>query len=382
MEITRDEVRVMTVHGAKGLEAPVVILADTTTPPTGVYPPRLLEVPRAGAAPGAPPCLVWVGRKITDVPVVAAARAATLAEIEHEYRRLLYVAMTRAAERLIVCGYEGKRTRQGGCWYDLIVAGLKATPEWQEVTAGDAKQWRYSRGPKDGAPAPLPLQIEPEKPSVESPPWLFAPAPADSDRPVTLAPSAAYDEAAASRPATRREDIAKALARGRLIHRLMQSLPDVTPSRREAAAEKFLARAGAEFTAPERDAFMQGALALFADARFAPLFAAGSRAEVPIVGRLRRSGHPDLLVSGQIDRLVVTADSVLIADYKTNRNPPQSLQAAPDGYVEQLALYRAVLSRIYPDRPIRAALVWTDVPDLMEFPAAMLDQAATRVTSL
>jgi ATP-dependent helicase/nuclease subunit A len=122
-------------------------------------------------------------------------------------------------------------------------------------------------------------------------------------------------------------------------------------------------------------------LGLLADARFAPLFAAGSRAEVPIVGRLHRPGRPDVLVSGQIDRLVVTADEVLIADYKTNQVVPENPQAAPQAYLEQLALYRAVLGMIYPGRTVRAALVWTEGPDLMEFSASALDAALARVTS-
>ena len=120
---------------------------------------------------------------------------------------------------------------------------------------------------------------------------------------------------------------------------------------------------------------------VFADSRFAALFTPGSRAEVPIVGRLHRSGRPDVLVSGQIDRLVVTEDTVLIADYKTNQIVPATPQAAPQAYVEQLALYRAVLARIYPGRTVRAALVWTEGLDLMEFSAAALDAALARVTS-
>ena len=117
MEIARDEVRVMTVHGAKGLEAPIVILADTMTPPAGPRHPRLLTIGGTGT--------IWAGRKADDAPAVAAARQDALAEAEHEYRRLLYVAMTRAADRLIVCGAEGERKRPTGCWYDLIRAPLE-----------------------------------------------------------------------------------------------------------------------------------------------------------------------------------------------------------------------------------------------------------------
>jgi len=171
------------------------------------------------------------------------------------------------------------------------------------------------------------------------------------------------------------------LARGTLIHRLLQSLPDIEPSRREAAAHSFLSRAGATLSVDERHLFVSQALAIFADPRFAELFAPGSRAEVPIVGRLARGCGPDILVSGQIDRLAVAAHAVLIADYKTNRDPPASVDVAPPAYIGQLALYRAVLGKIYTDRPIRAALVWTEKPNLMELPAAMLDQAIVRITS-
>jgi ATP-dependent helicase/nuclease subunit A len=113
-------------------------------------------------------------------------------------------------------------------------------------------------------------------------------------------------------------------------------------------------------------------LAVLDDTRFAPLFAPGSRAEVPIVGRI--NGRP---LSGQVDRLVVTPEAILIGDYKTNRPAPLRLEEVPPGYVTQLALYRAVLTKLYPGRPIRAALVWTEVPDIMEIPSSALDASLT-----
>ena len=214
----------------------------------------------------------------------------------------------------------------------------------------------------------------------------MAPAPEEIGRPVAMSPSTAYDKSATPQAAPPRsreaaQAQAQAMARGTLIHRLLQSLPDVEPARREATAQNFLARAGAEFSADDRKRFLSQALAIIADSRFAPLFAPGSRAEVSIVGRLARTGGPEILVSGQIDRLVITAQAVLIADYKTNRDPPKSVEAAPPAYVEQLALYRAMLGKIYPDRPIRAALVWTEMPELMEISTAMLDEAIARITS-
>jgi ATP-dependent helicase/nuclease subunit A len=436
MQTTRDEVRVMTVHGAKGLEAPVVILADTTTPPRGSHQPALLEIEAPAQSPlepgrldsvverkpgraarafggetsGTSACVVWASRRDLDVPAVAAARQAALEETEHEYRRLLYVAMTRAAERLIVCGCHGKKKPSPACWYDLIRNGLDGQPGFEELRDGETVTWRYRR-------ATEPLPSPQSKPAVADfddaiagpnlantrcrldeggsfgggeptlPPWLATPAPAEAARSILVSPSSAYDEAVALQALPRRRNAAQgraqaqALARGTLIHRLLQSLPDIEPARRQAAAHSFLARARSALSVDERDLLVGQALAIFADPRFAELFAPGSRAEVPIVGRLTRPSAPDIQVSGQIDRLAITARAVLIADYKTNRDPPTSVEAAPPAYVGQLALYRAVLTKIYPDRPIRAALVWTEVPHLMELPTRQLDQATVRITS-
>jgi len=150
METARDEVRVMTVHGAKGLEAPVVILADTTTPPKGSHPPTLLEIEPASSSPT---CIVWAGRRDQDVGAVAMARQAALDENEHEYRRLLYVAMTRAAERLIVCGCHGKKKPTPDCWHDLIRKGLDGQPGFEEFRDGDTTKWRYRK--VVSSPSPL-----------------------------------------------------------------------------------------------------------------------------------------------------------------------------------------------------------------------------------
>ena len=172
-----------------------------------------------------------------------------------------------------------------------------------------------------------------------------------------------------------------ALARGLLIHRLMQSLPDVSPERRAEAARRYVARSGASFAPAEQEGFVATTLRLIDEPRFSALFADGSRAEVPIVGRLARPGQAPLVVSGQIDRLAVTATDVLIGDYKTNRPAPRTLAEVPPAYVRQLALYRALLRRLYPDRPVRAVLIWTDVPDLMEVSVDILDAEIARLTS-
>ncbi len=175
---------------------------------------------------------------------------------------------------------------------------------------------------------------------------------------------------------------AQGLLRGSLVHRLMQSLPDIAGEHRRQAADDFVARADRDKKLPagERAELAGQVIALLDDPRFKDLFGPGSRAEVPIVGRLRTATET-LRVTGQVDRLVVTPDFVLIGDFKTNRPAPRRLEEVPPAYIRQLALYRAVLVNLYPDKPIRAALIWTEVPDLMEIFAEVLDHASALVTS-
>ena len=368
MEIARDEVRVMTVHGAKGLEAPVVILADTMTP-------RLLEL-SSGA-------VIWAGRKDDDVPSVATARDTARAEAENEYRRLLYVAMTRAADRLIVCGAEGGRKRPERCWYDLVRGPL----ETLLVTEDDngEKVLRYRKTASGPAAERAPPAADDSKKSErhELPSWLREPAPVEAPRPVPFSPSSAFDEeiGRVGDAAASAADRQKALDRGRLVHRLMQSLPDIPHERRNEAAERYLANAAADFLTAEQTEIARQVLAILDDPNFAQIFAPGSRAEVPIVGRIFRVGAEPIAVSGQVDRLSVTSDAVLIADYKTDRAAPRLLDEVPPPYITQLALYRAVLSRIYPEKSVRAALVFTDGPRVMEVPGAAMEAAFAELMS-
>jgi ATP-dependent helicase/nuclease subunit A len=373
MEMARDEVRVMTVHGAKGLEAPIVILADTTTPPQGFHPPRLLQLPAGGAAPP----LVWAVAKTNDVGLMAAAREKALDEARDEYRRLLYVAMTRAIERLIVCGVDGVNKRPEGCWYDLARGALEGQSVAEPADDGSGDVLRYRKVPYAAAAGAA--ATEKAGSDVTLPGWLrekFAAPPASA---APLKPSGFVDDPNTSGVLRPREARRRAILRGNIVHRLMQSLPDIPPDRRSGAARQYIARQKTDFTPPECDTIVEQTLAVLTDPRFALLFAPGSRAEVPIAGRIGND-----TVAGVVDRLVVTPDAVLIADYKTNRPAPRSLaetQARYQSYVKQLALYRAVLMRLYPDRPVRAALVWTDIPGLGEIPAEALDAALAALTT-
>jgi ATP-dependent helicase/nuclease subunit A len=165
------------------------------------------------------------------------------------------------------------------------------------------------------------------------------------------------------------------------VHRLLQSLPDIAADRRQEAAQRYLTRNADDWSEAERAALSAQTIGLIADARFAPLFAPGSRAEVPLVGRIARPGQSPLAVSGQIDRLIMAGGEILIADYKTNHAPPREIGAVPQSYRQQLALYRALLQRLYPGKSVRAALIWTETPEIMEIPPAVLDLEMTRIIS-
>jgi ATP-dependent helicase/nuclease subunit A len=378
MEITRDEVRVMTVHGAKGLEAPIVVLADTTTPPAGPpqRQPRLLSL--EPAMPHLPSCLVWAVAKATDTAPLCAARERARREAEDEYRRLLYVAMTRAIDRLVICGAESERGPPEGCWWKLITAALRPPVSVEEpADDGEGQVWRYRQGPASavGVLAASPASVPTDPP----PPWVYSNAAAEPPPVRLLSPATAYDEATPPRaPSGSRMERDKALERGRLVHRLLQALPDIPKTARDEAARRYLARSAGGLPAEERERMLAQIWRLLDDPRFSALFLPGSRAEVPIVGRLEGGRFA---VSGQVDRLAVTDDSVLIADYKTNRPAPSRLADVPEPYAAQLALYRAVLGQLYSGKRIRAALVWTDVPDLMEISDPRLDAALAAITS-
>jgi ATP-dependent helicase/nuclease subunit A len=363
MEMARDEVRVMTVHGAKGLEANTVILADTTTEPKGAHPPKLLTLSNGA--------IIWSKRKQDDTSTMEDSRAAAERAAINEYRRLLYVAMTRAAERLVVCGSKGLNKIPDGCWYQLVEDALRGDCVSEPAAVGSDEVLRYRKGemPKAG-----PAKRETPAAEISLPPWLTRDAQTDKSAVRSITPSSAVDEGAVRPFAV--AGIKAALLRGSLTHRLMQSLPDIPAARRAKTAQDYLARRGGELTGEVRKAISDEVMRVLDHQHFRELFGPNSRAEVPIIGRVMADGEM-VSVSGQVDRLAVTDDAVLIADFKTGQNRPARFAA----YVRQLAFYRAVLRRLYPDKTVRAAIVWTEAPDLMELSTEVLDEALARVTS-
>jgi ATP-dependent helicase/nuclease subunit A len=384
MEMARDEVRVMTVHGAKGLEANTVILADTTTRPGGPKDPRLLELAHdpekwesVFGQDHAQTQMVWATARKDDVGAMTEARAKAQHDARDEYRRLLYVAMTRAAERLIICGAKGANKIPDGCWYQLVEDALSADCVAEPADDGAGEVLRYRKGE---APPAAAIGSASEKAAAKKtalPAWLTTQAKPERMALPSLAPSSVTDDDDA-RPFAAAGN-ATALLRGSLVHRLMQSLPDIPPERRARAAADYLTRAGGQLTVEEQAKLAAQAMLVLEDPHFYELYGPGSRAEVPIVGRVVVNGQTRR-VSGQIDRLVVTQAAVLIADFKTNRPAPRRIEEVPPVYVRQLALYRAVLAKLYPDRPLRAALIWTEATEIMELSAEVLDAALAGIT--
>jgi ATP-dependent helicase/nuclease subunit A len=385
MDQTRGEVRIMTAHAAKGLEAPVVFLVDGGAAPfTASHLPRLM--------PFDPPAKAWQGRGFlwraaadTANGFSAALEAEAKRKAEQEYRRLLYVGMTRAEDRLIVCGYHGVRGRRDDTWHAMVEAALKAAPATTEEAhpaTGEAVLRYAVTAVKPVAPAAEEAQL----PSAPLPPpaALHAPLPPAPVLPRPLAPSGAgaaiepeADIAFSGRSPVldATGDSSLALERGTALHRLIQMLPDIDADRRAEAARGYLGRIGRDWPESERERLWRSVEQVLADPVYAPLFAAGSRAEVAIMGRVAIGGV-ERAVSGKIDRLAVTGDAVLIVDFKTGR-PPQSPDPArlSPSHVAQMALYRELVRPLYPDREIRAALVYTEAPVLVPLGDETLAQA-------
>ncbi|HEY3948019.1 double-strand break repair helicase AddA [Phenylobacterium sp.] len=374
MEADRREVRVMTAHGAKGLEAPIVFLPETTLTQTGRGSPLL----RAGR-PGDEGFL-WCSSAARDCEATAAARENRARRDQAEAYRLLYVALTRARDRLVLCGRISERTdpaKLAGWWGAVrdALAHADIAPEVHAVGVGGLEFQRFGPDPKL-----LGAEVGPPPAGAALPAWANAAAPADPfgryASPSDLAEGA---KVAAPSPLAAAAGGLGRFRRGDLIHRLLQILPDLAPDGWAAGADALLARER-DLTEAQRGEMAGAALALLRDARFAEVFGPGSRAEVAIAGSAAAL-PAGLKVSGRIDRLVVLPDRVLVADFKTNRPSPARIEDADPAYLRQMAIYAAVLAEVFPARRIEAALVWTDGPKLMAIPENLLAKALAQLSA-
>jgi ATP-dependent helicase/nuclease subunit A len=358
-------VRVMTVHGAKGLEAPIVILPDTTAKPklkTG----SLLKTADA---------LVWAPGKASDIDLSKRARAVAEARALEEHRRLLYVALTRAKDRLLIAGHwfgsEGKTSSgyDADSWYALCLEGM------QQLGGAEQADGRLTFGTPP--PASRHRAAAPDAAS-RLPEWIRRAPPAERAHDAFVAPTGLV---AARSPVLAPFDARRAerLRRGRLIHSLLQYLPELPSQDRPAAADAFLGQV-ADLPAAERAEIKTAALAVLADPAMGEVFQPGGRAEVAVIGTSAKL-PPGTIINGRVDRLVVTPKRVLVVDFKTDQPPPQDTADISRHYVLQMAAYAAVLETAYPGREIVAALCWTDGPNLMTLPDALLSETLKSVLS-
>ncbi|MET0544787.1 MAG: double-strand break repair helicase AddA [Caulobacterales bacterium] len=347
-----DEARVMTVHGAKGLEAPVVILPDTISTGGARDVPLYIDAESG---------FLWAAPEI-KARAVDNAKDRRAERARAEDLRLLYVAATRAKDQLIVCGALPKARKTDGSWHAQFEEALRK--------AGGAEfETPFGKGLVLGANLKSLGAGEASAKRSLLPDWALLPAPAAPSR--RMAPTQSGIGEAALSPLLGSKT--GRFRRGVLIHRLLQSLPEAPPEQRRDLAREALA-IEPDLTDKQRKEILSTTIKVLEHPDLSPVFTPGGLAEAAIVG-WGPGLPPGVVISGRADRLIVTADEAVIVDFKTNRPAPSCIEDAPQSYIAQMAAYRAVLAARLPGRKIRCALVWTDGPSVMAIPDAMLDGA-------
>ena len=356
-----DAVRVMTAHGAKGLQAPVVILADATVDP-GAAPRGILKWAPEEGGPEIPIIRPRAAERGGPIDLVVAE---TERRELQEHWRLFYVAATRAEEQLLIAGALGPRAKgvpPENSWYAAADRALTALGAPSEEGAPRV----FGGIERQRAVAPKPLGAVSRPAAEPLPSWSRDPAPEEARPPRPLAPSSlGVDDVADPPPTPAMRDAAE---RGRLIHALFERLPPIAADARAAATDRWLAGPGGLADAAMRRSIVGTVLDVIDDPRFADLFGAESLAEAPIAAVVADG----LVVAGTIDRLLVTPEVVRLIDFKTGRRAPASLAEIPAYHLRQMAAYAAALRVIFPDRRVEAALLYTAAPVLFELPGDLL----------
>ncbi|GHB25067.1 double-strand break repair helicase AddA [Pseudovibrio japonicus] len=375
-------VRIMTVHGSKGLEAPYVILADgCNAPVSSLHAPVMVEKQRVEDTQAAP-ALVWLPNKAQRTAWHEEALDLLAEEQKEEYRRLLYVALTRAKDRLVVCGWSPKRGPHDECWYTLTRNGLIEEARERLDANGEVTAWIWTKG---GIEKPEPILPQSEKAEsrqqASMPDWVSKNVSAP-ERIRRLKPSAAFEEMEAKENIEQQDpkDALEAarqpedwpLVRGRIVHRLLEFLPDLPEDQRTVSAERFLASSLPDRFDDRKERLLDDVFKTLDNPDFAELFSAQGRAEVPIQGMLTAEDGKPVEILGLIDRLLVNDKEVIILDFKTNAFVPRSVQEVSETYIAQLAVYRKLLSELYPEHNMRALLLYTSGPQLIEIPVELM----------
>ncbi len=353
-----DMVRIMTVHAAKGLQAPIVFLPDTIKKLHGHNKAKVkLLWPKDKT--GVP---LWSSRKEFDTEIYSKLQSTAAEKQEDEYKRLLYVAMTRAEDRLYICGHKGTREEKDDCWYSLIannlptntksvvfdLEGTQILNEENEVLPALRFEHQQAKPPKKET-----IKTTTKVKTIKLEDWVFKNPNDEPLPPKPLVPSRQEEEPAIKSPLTEVDNWK--YSRGNIVHKLLEILPDLPNNKRETALNNYLKRPTLNIPTSQQADLTKELLAVLNHPEFAEIFSQNSRSEVPIVGLLGAN-----VVSGQIDRLVVTKNEVLIVDYKSNRNPPNNVNEIPSVYIKQMQIYSDVVKNIYPNHKVKSALLWTE----------------------
>jgi ATP-dependent helicase/nuclease subunit A len=361
-----DAVRVMTVHGSKGLQSPIVILADGCSDPDrkgGGFGGNFADI---SLPPDGPIVPIFRPRKDELAEPLSSQLAALDRRDREEHWRLLYVALTRAEERLYIGGSLGPADRKGppiaSWWSALDSALLGLGAEWQDDPHwGRVRRFGDSEFFTKAAARPLP-------PEGLLPDWIRSPAPAESRPPRPLAPSALGEDDVTDPPPS--PALRVAAQRGRLLHQLFERLPDVPREERAERAGQWLERsAGIEDPAIRRG-LVEDACRLISDPAHSELFGPEALAEAPIAAVVGGG----VVVSGTADRLLVGPDRIVVADFKTGRRAPAAVDEIPVPHLRQMAAYVEALKVVFPGRAVEAKLLYTATPVLFDLPSDLLDR--------
>ena len=351
-----DRIRVMTTHGAKGLESPIVFLPDTAR--RMVRPNHQLANVNGTA--------FWRVEKKDAAPLALAEADGRWSDAEKaERERLLYVAITRAEQWLIVAA-AGKLEKDERDWYSMVRKGMEKcnavgdpmrieSGNWQSKTTDARHDW--------------------ESRKVNLPGYFRKKAPRSSVKPKTISPSGLGG--AKTLPGGEELDRDAAMRKGRQIHSLLEFLLGEPKTEWPQAARQILHGAGEDATDSELDALLTEASNVLCNPSLSHLFGKNALAEVPISASVEILGGKR--IHGHIDRLVVSTDRVLAVDFKTNSVVPKSAADCPAGFLRQMGAYAQALGEIYPDRHVQTAILWTTSATLMELPNKLVTDALSQV---
>ena len=338
-----DALRIMTAHSSKGLQAPIVILPDTVRKAPNKREMKVLE------------------DEFLYFPLSSACYSKKCCEINEkiyqkemkEYRRLLYVAMTRAEDRLCICGFKTGNNSENDSWYEACNAAIEkiGTKEEGKIVYSENKlpEGIKEKQDKKGILSSLP--------DVK---WIHTPVESEAPLSRPYRPSLdSDDEIAVLSPLSVSDEFR--YKRGTLIHKILQFISQIAPEKRRERIKAFLQKNAPEFNEKYVEQIIREMENLLKDEKFSAIFGQNAKAEVAIMGEVDGK-----IVSAQIDRLLVEDDRVVIVDFKTNRPAADSEENIPQLYKNQLNSYKKLLNKIYPDKSIETYILWTNTAQLMQ----------------